>query len=61
MVHEEAKIVQSVVDTTGAGDNFAAGFLEKYLLSNSIKESLEHGHNKASLVIQQLGSRIKHS
>jgi sugar/nucleoside kinase (ribokinase family) len=61
VVHEEAKIVQSVVDTTGAGDNFAAGFLEKYLLSNSIKESLEHGHNKASLVIQQLGSRIKHS
>ena len=44
---------------TEAGDNFAAGFLEKYLLDSPIKESLENGHQKSSLVIQQLGSRIK--
>jgi sugar/nucleoside kinase (ribokinase family) len=59
VVHEKAKIVKSVIDTTGAGDNFAAGFLEKYLLDSPIKESLENGHQKSSLVIQQLGSRIK--
>ena len=59
--HEPAKKIDNLIDTTGAGDNFAAGFLEKYLLNNPIKQSLEHGHKKASLVIQQLGSRIKHS
>lgn len=59
--HEPSKIIDNLIDTTGAGDNFAAGFLEKYLFNSSIRESLEYGHKKASLVIQQLGSRIKHN
>ncbi len=61
VVSASAKLVKTVIDTTGAGDNFAAGFLEKYLLGNHIQESLENGHKKASLVIQQMGPRIKHS
>ena len=49
----------SVIDTTGAGDNFAAGFLDFYLSDKSIQEALSQGNNKASQVIQQLGPRIK--
>ncbi len=54
------KIIENLIDTTGAGDNFAAGFLDKYLLNSPVKEALEYGHQKASLVIQQIGPRIKH-
>jgi len=58
--HEPSKIIENLIDTTGAGDNFAAGFLDKYLLNSPVKEALEYGHQKASLVIQQIGPRIKH-
>jgi sugar/nucleoside kinase (ribokinase family) len=58
--HEPSRIIENLIDTTGAGDNFAAGFLDKYLLNSPVKEALEYGHQKASLVIQQIGPRIKH-
>ena len=60
VIHERGLKVEKVLDTTGAGDNFAAGFLEKYLSDSSdIKAALENGNLKASYVIQQIGSRIK--
>jgi ribokinase len=37
----------SVVDTTGAGDNFDAGFLRGWLLGHSIDASLRLGHRCA--------------
>jgi len=57
--YQPAIKVDNVIDTTGAGDNFAAGFLDFYLSDKSIQEALSQGNNKASQVIQQLGSRIK--
>ena len=59
VVHEAAMKVDNVIDTTGAGDNFAAGFLDCYLSDKSIQEALIQGNSRASQVIQQLGPRIK--
>ena len=47
-----------VVDLTGAGDLFAAGFLHGVVNNLSTKESLEKGTEMSSKVIQQIGARI---
>ena len=47
-----------IVDLTGAGDLFAAGFLHGYVNNLSIKESLKKGTELSSKIIQQIGARI---
>ena len=47
-----------IVDLTGAGDLFAAGFLHGHINNFSIKESLEKGTEMSSKVIQQIGARL---
>ena len=47
-----------IVDLTGAGDLFAAGFLHGYINKLSIKECLEKGTEMSSKVIQQIGARL---
>ena len=47
-----------VVDLTGAGDLFAAGFLHGYINNLSIKESLEKGTEMSSKIIQKIGARL---
>ena len=47
-----------VVDLTGAGDLFAAGFLHGYINNLSTKECLEIGTTMSSKVIQQIGARL---
>jgi len=47
-----------IVDLTGAGDLFAAGFLHGYINKMSTKESLEKGTEMASKVIQKIGARL---
>ena len=48
-----------IVDLTGAGDLFAAGFLHGYINKLSTKECLVKGTEMASRVIQQIGARLK--
>ena len=48
----------NIVDLTGAGDLFAAGFLHGYINNLSIKESLEKGTELSSKIIQKIGARI---
>jgi len=47
-----------IVDLTGAGDLFAAGFLHGYINNLSSKESLDKGNEMSSKVIQQIGARL---
>jgi len=47
-----------IVDLTGAGDLFAAGFLHGYVNNLSIKESLEKGTEMSSKIIQKIGARL---
>ena len=47
-----------IVDLTGAGDLFAAGFLHCYVNNLSIKESLQKGTEMSARVIQKIGARL---
>ena len=47
-----------IVDLTGAGDLFAAGFLHGYINELTTKECLEKGTEMSSIVIQQIGARL---
>jgi fructokinase len=47
-----------IVDLTGAGDLFAAGFLHGYVNKLSIRKSLEKGTEMASKIIQKIGARL---
>ena len=47
-----------LVDLTGAGDLFAAGFLHGCINKMSIQESLEKGTEMASKIIQKIGARL---
>ena len=48
-----------IVDLTGAGDLFAAGFLHGHINNFTVKESLKKGTEMASKVIQIFGARLK--
>jgi len=47
-----------IVDLTGAGDLFAAGFLHGHVNKLSLKESLEKGTEMSSKIIQKIGARL---
>tara|TARA_B100001175_G_C19434874_1_gene603072 strand:- start:350 stop:1279 length:930 start_codon:yes stop_codon:yes gene_type:complete len=47
-----------IVDLTGAGDLFAAGFLHGFINNLSSKECLDKGTDMSSKVIQQIGARL---
>jgi len=47
-----------IVDLTGAGDLFAAGFLHGFINNFSTKESLEKGTEMSSKIIQKVGARL---
>ena len=47
-----------IVDLTGAGDLFAAGFLHGYVNKMTNEECLKKGTEMASKVIQKIGARL---
>ena len=51
--------VRQVVDTTGAGDAYAAGFLSRYCHGAGIHECMERGAAVAARVIGQVGSHVQ--
>ncbi|MDR2774516.1 MAG: adenosine kinase [Tannerella sp.] len=57
VVHEKA-LGGNVVDTTGAGDNFAAGFLYGYSVGATLKQSAQMGTLLSANVIETVGAQI---
>jgi len=58
VVENDAQKNLNIVDLTGAGDLFAAGFLHAYINKLSTKKCLEEGTEMSSRVIQQIGARL---
>jgi len=50
--------IEKVLDLTGAGDLFAAGFLKEYLDKSNIKKCLQAGSKLAAEIIQKIGARL---
>jgi fructokinase len=50
--------VEKILDLTGAGDLFAAGFLKEYLDKSNIKKCLQTGSDLAAKIIQKIGARL---
>jgi sugar/nucleoside kinase (ribokinase family) len=59
IVLQAATPVESIVDSTGAGDAYTAGFLYGWTQAWSLKYSAELGTYCATQVIQQVGGRIE--
>jgi|TARA_B110000261_G_scaffold12903_1_gene13076 sugar/nucleoside kinase (ribokinase family) len=57
----KSKTNLDIVDLTGAGDLFAAGFLHGFINNYSTKESLEKGTEMSSKIIQKVGARLNSS
>lgn len=51
-----AEKVSKIVDTTGAGDAFAAGFLSSFIHNEKIAPALQAGAELAAITIQHIGS-----
>jgi sugar/nucleoside kinase (ribokinase family) len=56
---QDATAVDTVVDTTGAGDAYCAGFLYGWVNGRSLETCARYGTHCATRVIQQLGARIE--
>ena len=53
-----AKTNLNIIDLTGAGDLFAAGYLHGYINNLSSKDCLIKGTNLSAQIIQKIGARI---
>ena len=58
IVECQSKPDLKIVDLTGAGDLFAAGFLHGLINDVSTKECLEKGTEMSSRIIQKVGARL---
>ena len=59
IINCDSEKVDKIIDLTGAGDLFAAGFLKEYLEKSEIKKCLITGSILASKIIQKIGARLE--
>ncbi len=55
---QESMPIEKLIDTTGAGDAYAAAFLYGWANDKSLDECARLGTHVATSVIQQIGGRI---
>jgi fructokinase len=58
IINCESIKVEKILDLTGAGDLFAAGFFKEYLDKSNVKKCLLTGSKLASKIIQKIGARL---
>jgi len=58
VINCESIKTDKVLDVTGAGDLFAAGFLKEYIEKSDIKYCLNTGSKLATQIIQKIGARL---
>ncbi len=61
IIHQPANSLD-VIDTTGAGDSFAAGFISAFYQKKGLKECLKVGNESAASCVSRLGAldRLKY-
>ena len=58
IVECDSKKGLDIIDLTGAGDLFAAGYLHSYINGQTTKDSLQKGTEMSSKIIQKIGARL---
>jgi len=58
IVECDSKRGLDIIDLTGAGDLFAAGYLHSYINGQTTKDSLQKGTEMSSKIIQKIGARL---
>lgn len=56
ILYEPAVKVSQVIDSTGAGDAFSAGFIAGYLEKANIEFALHLGNKHGALIVQKIGA-----
>lgn len=56
--HVPTTVAETIVDATGAGDAFAAGYFYGILNGESREDAIRRGHSMAGKIIQQVGGRL---
>jgi len=59
VVEQAAEKVDHVIDSTGAGDAYAAGFFYGWANDHSLSDCAQYGTHCATQVIQQVGARVE--
>lgn len=54
--YQIAIVPTKIVDTTGAGDGYTAGFIAEYLKTKDIKSSMKRGAEYASEILAKIGA-----
>jgi len=54
--YQKSIMTKKIVDTTGAGDEYTAGFISSFIKSKGIQKSMKKGAECASKIIEKIGS-----
>jgi len=54
--YQEAIKPYKIIDTTGAGDAYTAGFISRYLVTQNIEESMNRGARYAAKILSKIGA-----